>query len=81
MRKKLMRWLAAEMALCLTLGAAPAASAAQLPQDAPGFEKIMPYALYILDSSCNSVILRIFFARYIKVRFCLGGQCNEEKTS
>ena len=53
MRKKLMRWLAAGMALCLTLGAAPAASAAQLPQDAPGFEKIMPYALYILDSSCT----------------------------
>lgn len=56
MRKKLMRWLAAGMALCLTLGAAPAASAAQLPQDAPGFEKIMPYALYILDSSCTLTI-------------------------
>ena len=56
MRKKLMRWLAAGMALCLPLGAAPAASAAPLPQDAPGFEKIMPYALYILDSSCTLTI-------------------------
>ena len=45
MRKKLMRWLAAGMALCLTLGAAPAASAAQLPQDAPVFEEIVPSSL------------------------------------
>lgn len=38
MRKKLMRWPAAGMALCLTLG---------LPQDTPVFEDIVPYPLYI----------------------------------
>ena len=42
MRKKLMRWLAAGMALCLTLVTTPAASAAQPPQDTPVFEEIVP---------------------------------------
>ncbi|WP_337652708.1 hypothetical protein [Clostridium sp.] len=56
MRKKLMRWLAAGMALCLTLGAAPAASAAQLPQDAPVFEEIVPYSLYIKNQGCDLMI-------------------------
>lgn len=56
MRKKPMRWLAAGMALCLTLGAAPAASAAQLPQDAPVFEEIVPYSLYIKNQGCDLMI-------------------------
>ena len=38
MRKKPMRWLAAGMALCLTLVTTPAASAAQPPQDTPVFD-------------------------------------------
>ena len=42
MRKKLMRWLAAGMALCLTLVTTPAASAAQPPQDTAVFEEIVP---------------------------------------
>ena len=42
MRKKPMRWLAAGMALCLTLVTTPAASAAQPPQDTPVFEEIVP---------------------------------------
>lgn len=53
MRKKPMRWLAAGMALCLPLVTAPAASAAQPPQDTPGFEEIMPYTLYIRTHICK----------------------------
>lgn len=53
MRKKPMRWLAAGMALCLTLVTTPAASAAQPPQDTPVFEEIVPYSLYIKNQGCD----------------------------
>ena len=39
MRKKPMRWLAAGMALCLTLVTTPAASAAQPPRTRPFLKK------------------------------------------
>ena len=38
--------------LCLTLGTAPAASAAALPQSAPGSQDITPYFLYIKGQDC-----------------------------
>lgn len=53
MRIKASKLLAAVLALCLTLGTAPAASAAALPQSAPGFQDITPYSLYIGDSNCS----------------------------
>ena len=56
MRKKPMRWLAAGMALCLTLVTTPAASAAQPPQDTPVFEEIVPYSLYIKNQGCDLMI-------------------------
>ena len=40
------------VALCLTLGTAPAASAAALPQSAPGSQDITPYFLYIKGQDC-----------------------------
>ena len=58
MRKKPMRWLAAGMALCLTLVTTPAASAAQPPQDTPVFEEIVPYSLYIKNQGCDPDDLR-----------------------
>ena len=42
MRKKPMRWLAAGMALCLTLENTHASTAAPPPQDTPGFEENGP---------------------------------------
>ena len=53
MRIKASKLLAAVLALCLTLGTAPAASAAALPQSAPGSQDITPYSLYIGDSNCS----------------------------
>ena len=42
MRIKASKLLAAVLALCLTLGTAPAASAAALPQSQPGHYPIFP---------------------------------------
>ena len=53
MRIKASKLLAAGLALCLTLGTAPAASAAALPQSTPGVQDITPYFLYIGDSNCS----------------------------
>lgn len=52
MRIKASKLLAAVLALCLTLGTAPAASAAALPQSAPGSQDITPYFLYIKGQDC-----------------------------
>lgn len=49
-------FLAAGMALCLTLVTTPAASAAQPPQDTPVFEEIVPYSLYIKNQGCDLMI-------------------------
>lgn len=56
MRIKASNLMAAGLALCLTLGTVPAASAASLPQSILSTQEIMPYAMYISGHDCKLTI-------------------------
>lgn len=56
MRIEASKLMAAGLALCLTLGTVPAASAASLPQSIPSTQEIMPYAMYISGHDCKLTI-------------------------